>query len=205
MVGNLAETLRTPFEGDLLDAITTFERKIMIYEAQSRETNSDSLKIACVIAGMGQSCMKEHLLLSATKCDSWSSNFEAIVHAKKTISAPIPREIDAFQGGCHKRGKYGHVAKECRSSVHGREASKSAVWKRHHGQCWIRINTSSHKDSQKGRWKGGRKGDGKGTQKGGKPKRGKGGTQGNGVGKGKKGQRLNKLREPPEEQWASGS
>ena len=29
----LAEILRTPFEGDFLDAITTFERKIMIYEA----------------------------------------------------------------------------------------------------------------------------------------------------------------------------
>ena len=33
VVGKLAEILRTPFEGDLLDAITTFERKIMIYEA----------------------------------------------------------------------------------------------------------------------------------------------------------------------------
>ena len=57
-VGKLAEILRTPFDGDLLDALTTFERKIMIYEAQSvenlRETISDSLKIGCVIAGMGQ-------------------------------------------------------------------------------------------------------------------------------------------------------
>ena len=34
VVGKLAEILRTPFDGDLLDAITTFERKIMIYEAQ---------------------------------------------------------------------------------------------------------------------------------------------------------------------------
>ena len=54
MAGKLAEILRTSFDGDLLDAITTFERKIMIYEAQSRETISDSLKIGCVIAGMGQ-------------------------------------------------------------------------------------------------------------------------------------------------------
>ena len=50
----LAEMLRTPIDGDLLDALTTFERKIMIYEAQSRETISDSLKIGCVIAVMGQ-------------------------------------------------------------------------------------------------------------------------------------------------------
>ena len=41
--------------------------------------------------------------------------------------------------------------------------------------------------------------------KGGTPKGGKGGTQGKGKVKGKKGQRLNELREPPEEQWASGS
>ena len=37
----------------------------MIYEAQSRETISDSLKIGCVpFAGMGQSSMTEHLWLS---------------------------------------------------------------------------------------------------------------------------------------------
>ena len=56
VVWKLAEILRTPFEGDLLGAITTFERKIKIYEARSRETISDSLVIGCVIAGMAQSC-----------------------------------------------------------------------------------------------------------------------------------------------------
>ena len=50
VVGKLAEILRMPFDGDHLDARTTFERKIMIFEAQSRETISDSLKIGCVIA-----------------------------------------------------------------------------------------------------------------------------------------------------------
>ena len=70
VVGKLAEILRTPFDGDLLNAITTLERKIMIHEAQSRETISDSLKIDCVIAGMDQNSMREHLVLSATKCDS---------------------------------------------------------------------------------------------------------------------------------------
>ena len=37
-----------------------FERKIMIYEAQSRETISDSVKIGCVIVGVAQNNMKEH-------------------------------------------------------------------------------------------------------------------------------------------------
>ena len=66
MVGKLAEILRTPFDGDLLDAdaITTFERKIMIYEAQSRETISGFLRVGCVIAGMGQNSMREHLLFN---------------------------------------------------------------------------------------------------------------------------------------------
>ena len=45
VVGKLAEILRTPFDGDLLDAITTFERKIMTYEAQSRETITDWLQV----------------------------------------------------------------------------------------------------------------------------------------------------------------
>ena len=121
MVGKLAEILRTPFDGDLLDTITTFERKIMIYEAQSRETISDSLKIGCVIAGMGQNSKREHLLMSATKCDSWTNfarEIESIERVRKTITAPTPMEIDAFQGNCHKCGKYGHTAKECRSLSH---------------------------------------------------------------------------------------
>ena len=75
--------------------------------------------------------------------------------------------------------------------------------KRHHGQRRTRSYTSTHRESLTGGWKGGRIGDGKGTQKGGNPRKGE--TQGKGKVKGKKGQRLNELREPPEEQWASGS
>ena len=33
-------------------------------------------------------------------------------------AAPSPTELDAFQGNCHKCGKFGHTAKECRSSNH---------------------------------------------------------------------------------------
>ena len=40
VVGKLAEIFRTSFDGDFFDALTTFERKIMTYEAQSRETIS---------------------------------------------------------------------------------------------------------------------------------------------------------------------
>ena len=61
VVGKLAEILRSPFDGDLLDAITTFERKVMVSQAQSRETNSDSLKIGCVIAGMGQTSLRGNI------------------------------------------------------------------------------------------------------------------------------------------------
>ena len=54
----------------------------MIYEAQSRETIRDSLKIGSVIAGMGQNSMKEHLLMSATKCDSWTNFVREIDRAR---------------------------------------------------------------------------------------------------------------------------
>ena len=159
VVGKLAEILRTPFDGDVLDAFTTFERKIMIYEAQSHETIIDSLKNGRVIAGMGQNSMKEHLLMGATKCDSWT-NFvrenESIEHARKTITAPTPMDLDAFQGNCHKCGKYGHTAKECRSSNHGGAVKPQCAQcgKKHHGQCWTRSYTSSHKNSQRGGWIG---------------------------------------------------
>ena len=141
MVGKLTEILRTSFDGDFLDAFTTFER------------------------------------------------IESIEHARKTI----PMDLDAFQGNCHRWGKYGHTAKECRSSKHGRaeKPQRAQCGKKHHGQCWTRSYTSSRKDSQKGGWKGDRKGNGKGTKKGGKIKGGKGGNHGNGKRTGKKGQRLN--------------
>ena len=209
VVGKPAEILRTPFEGDLLDAITTFKRKIMIYEAQSRETISDTLKIGCVIACMGQRSSREHLLMSATKCDSWT-NFvresESIGHARKTITAPTPMELDAFQGNCHKCGKYGHTAKECRSSSHGgaEKPHCAQCGKKHHGRCWIRSYTSTHKDSQKGGWKGDRKGNGKGTQKRWKVQRRKRRKPWEGKRKGKKGDRHNEITEPPEEQWTGG-
>ena len=83
----LAEISRTPFEGDLLDAVTTFERRIEIFEAPS------------VIAGKSQSSMREHILLSATKCDSWTNfvrEVESVEHAKKTTSAPTPVEFDGL-------------------------------------------------------------------------------------------------------------
>ena len=181
----------------------------MIYEAQSRETICDSLKIGCVIAGIGQISMRT-FFISATKCDSWTDfvrGIESTEHARKTITAPTPMELDAFQGNCHKCGKYGHTAKECRSSSHGgaEKPQCAQCGKKHHGQCWIRSYTSSHKDSQKGGWKGDRKGNFKGTQKGGKFAGGKGGNRGKGKGKGKKGQRLNEITEPPEEQWTGGS
>ena len=122
VVGKLKEILRTPFEGDLLDANTTFKRKVMIDEVQSCETISDFLKIGCVHRWNGQSSMREHLLLRATKCDSWSKfvrEVESIELAKNTISAPTPMEIDSFQVNCNKCGKDGHTAKECRSSSQG--------------------------------------------------------------------------------------
>ena len=152
VVGKLAEILRAPFDGDLFDAITTLERKIMIYQAQSRETISDSLKIGCVIAGMGQNSMREHLLMSATKCDSWTNfvrEIESIEHARKPITAPTPTEIDAFQGNCHKCGRWS-LMREVRTHCErmskfepwrSREASMCAMWKE---TSWTVLDTELH-------------------------------------------------------------
>ena len=104
---------------------------------------------------MGQNSRREHFLMSATKCDSWTTlvrEIESIEHARKTITAPTPMGLDAFQGNCHKCGEYGHTAKECRSSSHGgaEKPQCAQCGKKHHGQCWVRSCASSHQDSQKG-------------------------------------------------------
>ena len=118
--------------------IPTRRQKKKDLRSSERETISDSLKIGCVIAGMGLNSMREHLLVSATKCDSWTNlvrEIESIEHARRTITAPTPVDLDAFQGNYHKCGKYGHTAKECRSSNHGgaEKPQRAQCGKRHHG------------------------------------------------------------------------
>ena len=126
-------------------------------------------------------------------------------HATKTVTAPTPMEIDAFQGNCHKCGNYGHTAKECRSFDlwRSRDASMCVMWKRNImdsvGHVAAHHLTKTHRKED---GKATEKENGKGT---GKLKGGKGGNQGKGKGEGKKGQRLNEITEPPEEQWTGGS
>ena len=165
------------FEGDLLDAVATCERKIMIYEAQSHEAISDSLKIGFVFAEMSKSSTREHLVLSATKCDSWQNfvrEVETIEHAKRITTAPTPMEIDAFISRSLPQ-----VRKTLPKNVGVRSKEGkpqcAKCGKRLHGQCWTRSHPSTTRESPKGGRKGGRKEDVKGTQKGGKSKGGTGG------------------------------
>ena len=103
----------------------------MIYEALSRETIGDYLKMGFVIAGVGQNSIKEHLLMSATKCDSWTSfvrEIELIEHARKTITPPTPMELDAFHGNGRKCGTHCERMSDL-EPWRGREASMCAMWK----------------------------------------------------------------------------
>ena len=97
---------------------------------------------------MCQSSMKEHLSLSATKCDN-QTNFvrevESIEYAKKTISAPTPIRINSFQGNCHKCGNtdtppksVGVRAKEGQRSLNVRivkETSWTKSWQTGAANC----------------------------------------------------------------------
>ena len=205
-VGKLAEIFRTTFKGDLLDAITSIEGTVMIWEAQSHETISDSLNTSCVIAGMGQSSLKEQLFFSASECECWSNfvrEVEATEHAEMTISGPKPMESDAFQGTCHRCGKYGHTGKECRSSGQGgAETPRCAQCGRNRKILDTKLRARLQRAFEKwmemkqaGRWQR--------TRMGGKSQGGKGGTQERGKGQGKKGKRHHQLSEPAKEQWAS--
>ena len=188
VVGKLAEILRTPFDG-----------------AQSHETISDSLKIGCVIAGVGQNSMKEHLLMSATKGDSWTNfvrEIELIEYARKTITAPSPMDLDAFQGTVTSAGSMDTLRKnvgvrtmeEQRNlNVHNVETNiMDSVGEgvTHHS---IKIYSKEEgKETEKETSREPRKVE---SSK----------VHGKGKGKGKKGQRLNEITEPPEKQWTGGS
>ena len=78
--------------------------------------------------------MREHLLLSVTKFDNWTNfvrEIESSEHATKTIGAPTPMELDAFQGNCHKCGKIRTNCERVSEFERWRSsrASVCAVWK----------------------------------------------------------------------------
>ena len=206
VVGKLAQILHTPFDGDLQDAITIFERKIMIFEAQSRETICDSSKIGCAIAGMGQNSVREHLLMSATKCDSWT-NFVRVNQSSTRGKPSLHRhrwklmhfkETAISAGNTDTlRWSVGIRAMEGQKTLNVRNVERNVMDSVGHGATHHPTKTLKQED--------GKVTEKETAQKGGTVKGGKGGNQGNGKGKGKKGQRFNDITEPPEEQWTGGS
>ena len=85
--------------------------------------------------------------MSATKCVSWTNfvrEIESIEQARKTVTAPTPMEHDAFQGSCHKRGKHGHTAKECRSSSHEGQRSLNVHNKERHIMDSVGYGAAQH-------------------------------------------------------------
>ena len=150
VVGKLVEILRTSFDGDLLDAITTFERKIMIYEAQSRETIRGSLKIGCVIAGMGQNSMRKHFLMSAAnatggrislgRLNQLSTQEKPSLHRhrwKLMHSRKLPQVRD-IRAHCERVSEF--------EPWRGREASMCAMWKK---TSWTVFDTELHNIPQR--------------------------------------------------------
>ena len=201
-----------PIDGDLLDALITFERKIMIYEAQSRETISDSLKNSLRHRGYGPeqhegtSFDESHEVLPAgrilfVRLSRSSTEEKPSLHRHRCISMHSKETVD-------KCGGYGHTAKECWSSNHGaaEKPQMCTVWKETSWRVFdkelhiILWRFTARRMERKRKEKTASR-----TQRGGKFKGGKGGNHGKGKGKGKKGQRLNEITEPPEEQWTGGS
>ena len=43
-----------------------------MYEQQSGETVTDNLKIGCVVAGLENSTLKEHLVVAGAKAKTWA-------------------------------------------------------------------------------------------------------------------------------------
>ena len=79
--------------------------------------------------------------MSATKCDSWTNfvrEIESIEHARKTITAPTPMEIDAYQGKLAQT----HCERMPESEPwRGIEASMCAMWKE---TSWTVLDTELH-------------------------------------------------------------
>ena len=98
----------------------------MIYEAQSRETISDSLKIGCVVASMGQNSTKEHLLMSATTCDRWT-NFVREIESKETVTSA--GSMDTLRKNIGGRTIEGAEKPQCAQCGNGKGTEKGGKFK----------------------------------------------------------------------------
>ena len=175
-VGKLVEILSSSFEGELMDKITEFERKVSMWEAEAKEAFSDKLRIGVVVKGLPAGSLKEHMLLAASKAASWAEfcgELEAIELAKKSLSStPQPMSMDAldgkFAGKCGYCSATGHKEADCRKKkadkAAGREEAPkcSNCGRAGHAakDCWWPKKDANKKGGPKGRGKKGKKGKG---------------------------------------------
>ena len=148
--------------------------------------------------------------MSATKCDSWTNlvrEIESIEHARKTITASTPMDLDAFQGTCHNvrdvwdtpRKNVGVRTMERQRNLHVHNVERNIM--ESVGQGVTHHPKKTH-----------RKEDGKETEKetAREPRKVESSEveKAETIGKEKVKERrdnVSKITEPPEEQWTGGS
>ena len=66
------------FAGDLLDCVTDFERRVIVWESEAGEQLSDLIKIGVVVKSLEKGNFRDHLLINTSETKSWTRSAQEI-------------------------------------------------------------------------------------------------------------------------------
>ena len=141
--------MNTSFSGaDIMSQLDGFETECNRWEAQSKETFSDTMRIAVVQKGLDDEGIRTHLVMHSKRLSTFREIKEELRNVLATRTAlaasPQPMDISALGKGKEKGkqkgkdgGKYGKGKEKCKARTRpsltmrtrmGRSASTAARW-----------------------------------------------------------------------------
>ena len=156
--GQLLKILQWNFSGDITERLESWEREIARYEANTKETIPQNLKIGFVLRQLEDGSLKTHLLLNAGRLRTWAGFRAEIVSVRQamTSSSPVPMDIGSLgKGKGNPKGKGKGKGKDSGKSHWGRLGQQEAE---------RRQRTFKGKGKEKPKGKGKSKGKGKGQE-----------------------------------------
>ncbi len=75
--------LNFDFSGDVIAKLEAFDREVLSYEQACGEAVSNSIKVGIVLQRLGESALKQHLLLNAERLAKWPDFRMEVVNIRR--------------------------------------------------------------------------------------------------------------------------